>query len=54
MATPLIVELLKQIENSHRGSLNNWVGDLMQITVQTRYALQYLTMQLRGYMNAPE
>ena len=29
MATPLIVEDLKQIEKSHGVSLNHWVGGLM-------------------------
>ena len=53
MATYLIGEYLKQIENSHIGSLNHWVCGLMYITVQTRYNIQYLTMRLSGYMNAP-
>ena len=44
---------MKQIENSHIGSLNNWVCGLMYITVQTCYGLQYLIMSLSGYMNAP-
>ena len=53
MSTPLIGEDLKQIDKSHGGSLNHWVGVLMYITVQTRYDLQYLIMRLNGYMNAP-
>ena len=53
MAKNLIVEKLKQIENSHGGSLNIWDGGLMHITVQTCYDIQYLTMRLSGYMNAP-
>ena len=53
MATPLIGEELKQIEKSHGGSINQWVGGLMHITIQTFYGLQYLTMCLSGYMNAP-
>ena len=53
MATPLIVEELKQINKSHGRSLNHWVGIIINITVQTRYDLQYLTMRLSGYMNAP-
>ena len=53
MDKPLIGAELKQIDKSHRGSLNHWVGGLMYITVQTRYDIQYLTMQLSGYMNAP-
>ena len=44
---------MNQIEKSHGGSLNNWVGGLMHITVQTHYDLQYITMRLSGYMNAP-
>ena len=52
MATPLIG--LKNLnEISHGGSLNHWVGGLFHITVQTRYALQYHTMLLSWYMNAP-
>ena len=43
---------MKQIENSHGGSLNHWDSGLMHITVQTRYVIQYLTMSLSGYMNA--
>ena len=53
MATPIIVEEMTQIENSHGGSLNHWVGGLMRITVQTFYVLQYLTMHLSLYMNSP-
>ena len=53
MDTPLIGEYLKQIDKSHRGSLYHWVGGLMHITVKTCYNLQYLTMSLSGYMNAP-
>ena len=44
---------MKQIDKSHGGSLNNWVGGPMNITFQTRYDLQYLTMRLSGYTNAP-
>ena len=53
MDTPLIGEDLKQIEKSHGGSLNIWVGGIIHITVQTCYDLQYITMRLSGYMNAP-
>ena len=53
MDTPFIGEELKQIEKSHGGSLNHWVGGIMHITVQTRYDLQYPTMSLSGYLNAP-
>ena len=53
MDTPLIVEELKQIEKSHRLSLNYWSGLLIHITVQTQYDLQCLTMRISGYMNAP-
>ena len=53
MDKPLIGAELKQIERLHGGSLNHWVGGLVHITVQTRYDLQYLTMRLSGYMNAP-
>ena len=54
IATPLILSELKKIEKSHEGSLDQWVGGLMHITVQTSYDLQYLTMCLIGYMNAPK
>ena len=53
MATPIIREELKQINKSHGGSLNQWVGGLMHTTVQTRYDLQYIKIRLSGYMNAP-
>ena len=53
MNTPVIGGKLKQIEKSHGGYLNQWVGGLMHITVQNCYDLQYLTMRLSGYMNAP-
>ena len=43
----------KKIGNSHRVSINTWVGGLMYTTVQTHYELQYLTILLSGYMNAP-
>ena len=52
--TPLIGEELKQIERSHGGSLNHWVGGLMHITFQTCYDFQYLTMRLSGYTNTPK
>ena len=42
-----------QIEKSHGGSINHWVGGLMYITFQTRYNLQYLTIRLSRYMNVP-
>ena len=51
MDTPIIVEELKQIEKSHGGSLNHWVGGLIHITVQNCYDLKYLTIRLSGYMN---
>ena len=51
VATPLIGEYLKIIEKSHGGSLNHLVGEIMHITAQTRYDLQYLTIHLSGYMN---
>ena len=52
LVTPLIGEELKKIEKSHGRSLNNWVGGLIYITVQTFYDLQYLTMCLSIYINA--
>ena len=54
MATPLIGEELKQIENLHRGSLNHWIVGLMHITVQSFYGLQYPNINISGYMNVPE
>ena len=53
MATPLIGAKMKQIEKLHGGYLNHWVVGLMHITVQTCCDLNYLTMRLSGYMNAP-
>ena len=53
MATPLIGEKLKQTENLHGVSLNHWAGGLIHVAVQTYYDLQYLTMRLSGYINAP-
>ena len=53
MDTPIIEEVLKQINKSHVGSLNHLVGGLMYITVKNRYDFQCLTMHLSGYMNAP-
>ena len=53
MDTPHIVEELKQPEQAHGGSLNHWVGGIMNIAFQTHYDLQYLTMQLSGYTNDP-
>ena len=53
MATPLIGEYLKQVENSHGGSLNHWVGGIIHITVQTFCDIKYLIMRLSGYINYP-
>ena len=53
VAKPLIGEELKLIEKSHGGPLNHWVGGLMYITFQNFYDIQYLTMRLSGYINAP-
>ena len=53
MNTHIIEEELKQIEKSHGGSLNHWVGGIIHITFQTKYDIQYLTMRLSGYMNSP-
>ena len=53
MDSPIIGEELKQIEKSYGGSLNHWVGGLMQITVQNVCDLQYLTICLSGHMNKP-
>ena len=53
MTKPIIGEDMKQIDKSHGGSLNHWVGGLMHITVQIRYDIKYLTMRLSGYMNIP-
>ena len=54
MNTHIIEEELKQIEKSHGGSLNHWVGGIIHITFQTKYDIQYLTMRLSGYMNSPK
>ena len=43
-----------QLKQKHVLSLKQWVGGLMRIKVQSLYDLQYLTMELSGYMNAPE
>ena len=53
MAATIIGEYLKQIDRSYGGLLNHWVGGLMHITVENCYGLQYLTMRISGYMNAP-
>ena len=53
MATPIIGEGLKKIDKSHGGYLNHWVGGFIHITVKTIYDLQYLTLRLSRYMNAP-
>ena len=53
MDTNLIVEELKEMEKYHGGSINHWFGGIIHITVQNRYDLQYLTMHLSGYINAP-
>ena len=53
VATPIIGEELKIIENYHVGSLNHLVGGLIYNTVQTPFDFQYLTTCLRGYMNSP-
>ena len=53
MATPIIGEDMIVFDKSYVWSLNHWVVRLMQITVQTRYVLQYITMRLSVYMNAP-
>ena len=53
MDTSTIGEDLKQIEKSHGVSLNHWIGGIMHITIQTHYYLQYLTMRIIWYMNAP-
>ena len=53
MATPIIGEELKKIEKSHGGSLNHCFDGLVHITVQTLYDLQYITMHLSVYINAP-
>ena len=53
MATHLIVVDLNKVDKSNGGLLNYSVGGLMHITVQTCYDLQYITMRLSGYMNAP-
>ena len=49
----IIVDKLKHIEKPHGVSLNQWVGGIIKITVQKHYNLQYLTMRLSGYINAP-
>ena len=53
MDTPIIGEEMKQIEKSHGGSPNHWIGRLVHITIQTSYDFQYLTMHISGYMFAP-
>ena len=52
MSTPLIIYALKPIEKSHGVSLNQWIGGLIYITVQTWYDLQNLIMHLIRYTNA--
>ena len=51
VTTPLTGAELKQIEKSHRRSLNQWVCALIKGTVQTCHDIQYLTISLSGYMN---
>ena len=53
MATPLIGEELKHLEQTHGGSLNYWVGNLINVPIQKMYDLQYLPVRLSAYMNAP-
>ena len=52
MGTPLIGELLKQLERTNGGWLNHWVGGLLYIAVQTWNDLKYITMRLSGYTKA--
>ena len=52
MATPLIRDDLNKLRY-HGRSLSHWVDGLTHITVQTLYGIQYLTMRLSGYINAP-
>ena len=40
MDKPIIVEDLEQIEKSHGGSLNHWVGGLTYITVKNHYDIK--------------
>ena len=54
MATPLIGEEVRQIDKSRGGLINHWVGVLIHINIQTLYNLQYLTINISGYMNAPK
>ena len=44
--------MAKKTEKSHGGSLNHWIGGIMNITVKTCYDLQYLTMRPSACMNA--
>ena len=53
MGTPVIGADMKQIETPNEGSLNHWVGVIMNITFQTHYDIQYLIMLLSGYRNSP-
>ena len=53
MDTTLVGGELKKIVNSQRFSLNLWFSVLMNITVQTCYCFQYITIKLGGYMNSP-
>ena len=53
MSATLIGDKLKQLERTHRGSLNQRIVIIMQIMVQTRYDLQYINIQMIRYMNIP-
>ena len=53
MATIIIGAERKKIEKTQGVSLNIWVGGIMHIAVQNCYDLQYPTMHLSGYINAP-
>ena len=53
MATPIIVNYLKQIEKPHGSSLNHWFGGLMNFTVQMLCDLQYITMRFIIHINYP-
>ena len=54
MSTQSIGDELKPILKSHGGYLNHWVGGIFNITFQTLYDIQYLTIRFSGYMNTPK
>ena len=53
-ASPLTGKDLQYTDTKYGGSIAHWVGELINITTNTRLDISYATMRISGFMSCPK